>query len=109
TAARLTFTARLAIEPRASIDRVTLPFGNFTSRLVGMRVTYAITPNMFVSSLVQYNSSNFSLGTNIRMRWEYQPGSELFVVYNEGRDTSGPGVPLQNRAFVVKVNRLLRF
>ena len=37
-------------------------------------------------------------------------GSELFVVFNEGRDTTARGYPgLQNRTFVVKANRLLRF
>jgi hypothetical protein len=44
------------------------------------------------------------------LRWEYQPGSELFVVYNEERDTVIARFPdLQNRAFIVKVNRLFRF
>ena len=33
-----------------------------------------------------------SLGTNIRLRWEYQPGSELFVVCNDARSTAGPRV-----------------
>jgi hypothetical protein len=65
---------------------------------------------MFVSGLVQYNSSNNSLNTNVRLRWEYQPGSELFVVYNEGRDTLRAGTPdLQNRAIVIKLNRLFRY
>jgi hypothetical protein len=46
----------------------------------------------------------------VRLRWEYRPGSELFVVYNEERDTLTHRVPdLRNRAFIVKVNRLLRF
>ena len=64
---------------------------------------------MFVSSLMQFNSSSNSLATNARLRWEYAPGSELFVVYNEGRDTRASGLPdLQNRSIVVKVNRLLR-
>ncbi|MCH7749549.1 MAG: hypothetical protein IH939_15790 [Acidobacteria bacterium] len=51
------------------------------------------------------------LSTNVRLRWEYQPGSELFVVYNDQRDTElGRGVPmLENRAFIVKVTRLFRF
>lgn len=41
-----------------------------------------------------------------------RPGSELFVVSNEERDSDATttGVPgLFNRAFFVKVNRLLRF
>ena len=44
--------------------------------------------------------------TNARLRWEYQPGSELFVVYNEDRDTLTPRFPdLSNRAFIVKYVR----
>jgi hypothetical protein len=59
---------------------------------------------------VQYNSSNASVSINARLRWEYQPGSELFVVYSEERNTLTPRYPdLVNRAFIVKVNRLFRF
>ena len=107
---RVKVNSHLAVEPGLSINRVTLPMGSFTAKLMTSRVTYTITPQMFVSSLVQYNSSNRSVATNARLRWEYRPGSELFVVYNEGRDTETRGVPdLQNRSFIVKVNRLLRF
>ena len=50
------------------------------------------------------------LSSNVRFRWEYRPGSELFVVYTDERDTLKPGYPdLRNRAFVVKATRLLRF
>jgi hypothetical protein len=98
------------VEPGLSINRVTLPVGSFTAKLMTSRVTYTITPLLFVSSLVQFNSSNHSVSTNARLRWEYRPGSELFVVYNEGRDTETRGVPdLQNRSLIVKVNRLMRF
>ena len=46
----------------------------------------------------------------MRLRWEYRPGSELFVVFNQERDTLGRRFPdLANRALIVKVNRLLRF
>jgi hypothetical protein len=46
----------------------------------------------------------------VRFRWEYRPGSELFLVYNEQRDTLAVRFPaLANRALIVKVNRLLRF
>ena len=91
-------------------NRVSLPYGEFTATLVSGRATYAVTPQMFLSGLIQYNSSNNTLGANVRFRWEYLPGSELFVVYNEGRDTSASGLPtFQNRAVAIKVTRLLRF
>jgi hypothetical protein len=69
-----------------------------------------MTPLMFTSTLVQYSSTTKTVAVNARLRWEYQPGSELFVVYNEERNTLTPGFPgLNNRSFIVKVNRLFRF
>ena len=110
TSGRVNVSPQLAFEPRVTVDRVTLPFGDFTSRLVSSRVTYTITPMMFVSGLLQYNRTSNSFSTNVRLRWEYLPGSEVFVVYNDGRDTRPAGFPrLQNRALILKVNRLLRF
>ncbi len=47
---------------------------------------------------------------NVRWRWEYRPGSDLFVVFTEGRDTDPRGLPtVQSRGLVVKLTRLLRF
>jgi hypothetical protein len=64
---------------------------------------------MFVSALVQYSSATRTLSTNARFRWEYQPGSELFVVYSDGRDTAPTGFPaVINRAFIVKITKLFR-
>ena len=84
--------------------------GAFTNRLVGSRVTSTITPLMFVSALVQYNSALHSVAANVRLRWEYRPGSELFVVFNEQRDTETRALPsLTNRALVFKINRLFRW
>jgi hypothetical protein len=65
---------------------------------------------MLISSLVQYNAGANSLSSSIRLRWEYTGGSELFVVYSDGRNTLGSGLPaLQNRTFAVKATRLVRF
>ena len=108
---RIEITPQLSFEPGISVNRIDLPEGLFTTNLVTSRVTYTLTPRVFFGGLLQYNSSNNTLGTNLRLRWEYQPGSELFVVYNDQRDTATlRGTPmLQNRAFVVKFTRLFRF
>ena len=108
---RIELSPRFSLEPGLSINRIELPQGRFTTQLVTMRTTYTFTPAMFLSALIQYNSSNSALSSNIRLRWEYQPGSELFVVYNEQRDTLTPNslAQLENRAFIVKFNRLFRF
>ena len=107
---RLELTPQLSVEPSVSYNRIDLPEGRFTTNLATTRTTFTVTPEMFVSALLQYNTSTRSLSTNLRIRWEYQPGSELFVVYNEQRDTLTPRFPeLENRAFIVKINRLFRF
>ena len=108
---RIELSPQFALEPGLSINRIELPQGSFTSQLVTTRATYTFTPTMFVSALVQYNSSNDAVSSNVRLRWEYRPGSELFVVYNEQRDTLTPArfPELENRAFIIKFNRLFRF
>ena len=46
----------------------------------------------------------------MRLRWEYRPGSEIFIVWNEQRDTLARRFPdVANQALVVKINRLVRF
>ena len=107
---RIELTPQLALEPNFSLNWVTLPWGKFTTSVIAERMTYTISPRMFVSALTQYSSSNHTLSTNARFRWEYRPGSELFVVYSDGRDTALDGFPpVVNRAFIIKINRLLRF
>ncbi len=110
TFGRVYLSSQLNVEPSVSFNWLELPEGDFRTDLVSVRTTYTLTPRMFVAALLQYNSTLDSLGTNLRFRWEYQPGSELFVVYTDERDTLDPRGPfLQNRAFVVKATRLLRF
>ena len=107
---RVEVTPQITLEPSFSFNWIDLPQGTFTTQVVRTRAVYTLTPRMFFSGLVQYNSSSESLSSNLRLRWEYQPGSELFVVYSEGRDTEVRNFPgLENRAFVVKFNRLFRF
>ncbi|MBI3047755.1 MAG: carbohydrate binding family 9 domain-containing protein [Acidobacteria bacterium] len=107
---RVEVTSQLAVEPRVSINWVDLPVGRFTTRLLGSRVTYTMTTRAALSALVQYNSSNSTLSSNVRFRWEYRPGSDLFVVYSDGHEVVSPRpIALQSRAFVVKMTRLFRF
>jgi hypothetical protein len=107
---RVSLTNQLAVEPTYSINRVRLVEGAFTTQLAGARVTYTMKPEMFTSALVQYNSDTGSVSANVRLRWEYRPGSEFFIVYNEDRNAFARHFPaLSTRAVMLKVNRLFRF
>ena len=110
---RMEITQQLSMEPSVSVNWIDSPRGAFRTDLIVSRVNYTFTPRMFFSGLIQYNSSSNTVSNNLRLRWEYSPGSELFVVYTEDRETD-PLRPdrfsdLRNRGFVVKMNRLFRF
>ncbi|MEQ1909185.1 MAG: DUF5916 domain-containing protein [Vicinamibacterales bacterium] len=109
--ARYGFSRQFGVEPNISLNWVERVGTRALIRATGARTTFTMTPRMFVSALVQYASSTSTVSTNFRFRWEYQPGSELFVVYTDGHDTAAlPGkTALQNRGVVIKANRLFRF
>ncbi len=111
--ARLVLMPRLAVEPTLSVNWIETPRGAFRTDLLVSRITWTLSPRLFFSGLIQYNSASETVASNLRLRWEYSPGSELFVVYTEDRnsDPLRPGrfSGLRNRALVVKVNRLFRF
>ena len=107
---RVQLNRQLSLEPGLTVNVVKLPGGDFTSTLLTTRATFTVTPRLSTSALVQYNSSASSVSTNVRFRWEYQPGSDFFVVLTDSRDTVPSGFPeLRNRAFIVKLTRLFRF
>ena len=106
---RAKFTPHLSAEPNYSFNLVDLVEGSFTTHLLGARLIYGVTARMFGSALLQYSSVSRAVTANVRFRWEYQPGSELFLVFNEQRDSSARGFPaLANRAFIIKITRLFR-
>ena len=107
------------LEPGITLNWITLPElpgtttgeRKFDTQVISTRASYMFSPYMALSALVQYNSTSSSLGSSVRFRWEYAPGSDIFVVYSDGRNTTiGDRFPgLQNRTFVVKATRLFRF
>lgn len=110
--ARIELTPQLSLEPAYSINKVELPEGDFDTELGRLRLTYTLSPRMYVSGLVQYDSNASSFSTNLRFRWEWAPSSELFLVYSDDRDTSPFGDPnsfeTRNRGFAIKFNKLFQ-
>ena len=112
SAGRIELSPQLSVEPSYSINKVNLPEGDFQTELGRVRATYTISPRMYFSGLMQYNSTQNSFSTNFRFRWEWAPGSELFVVYSDDRDTNPFDRPdsfeLRNRGWAIKINRLFQ-
>ena len=107
---RIGVSPRFSVEPQVTLNWVDVPFGSFRSQLVGARFIVTPTPRLSVAGLVQVNAAADTVSSSVRLRWEYTPGSELFLVYSDGRDTA-PATPigLLNRSIAFKITRLLRF
>ena len=106
---RVVVSNHLSLEPGASYNLLDLPEGEQTQAVFRLRSDYAFTPRMFASALFQYNEALRILSSNVRFRWEYAPGSELFVVWTDERDRSPQGIGLRGQALAIKITRLLRY
>ena len=84
---------------------VDLPAGDFTVDLVGINANYSFSKRMFLNALVQYNSEDNEMVSNIRYNFMYKPLSDLFIVYNERRDMDTNEV--KDRAITLKFTYVL--
>ena len=107
---RIEVTPQISLEPSFSFNWIDIGEASYDQHVAVTRMTYTLTPRMYVSGLVQYNSRSEVVSGNFRFRWEWAPGSELFIVYTEDRNAmvADRWSALNNRGFVIKVNRLLR-
>ncbi|MEM1203334.1 MAG: DUF5916 domain-containing protein [Acidobacteriota bacterium] len=62
---------------------IELPGGDLAFDIIRQRLEFSFTPDLSLNGILQYNEVADLFGANLRLRWEYRPGSDLFVVYNE--------------------------
>ncbi len=103
-------TSRLSSELQYSRNDVKMPWGDFLVNLTTVRVDYTFSPRMTIRSLTQYNTGTHEISNNVRFNLIHRPGSDLFVVYNDLRQTGLPAdvFAQKDRQLVVKLNYLLQ-
>lgn len=100
----------LTLELSGEIDVGRLPQGDFTQHLAQSRVRMNFSPDLELSSFLQYDNTSNVLGTNTRLRWTFRPGGDLFVVYNHNwRDVAGEGLRFEANQLLVKLRYEFRF
>lgn len=109
---RVELSRQVYVEPQLSWNRVDVPQGKANGgTLLSARGTYTLSTRMFVSALVRSQSRTTASPPTPASAGNTCRAVELFVVYSDGRTTlDARGYPdLQNRSFVVKATRLLRW
>ena len=81
--------------------------GSFNTNLLGTRLLYSFTTKMFLNAFLQYNTDARQFSSNVRFHIIHHPLSDLYVVFNERRDTQTG--QLLDRALVVKFTQLFSF
>jgi hypothetical protein len=56
--------------------------GSFTEDVYGTRVRFNFSPDLTLSSFVQYDTEDDRVGTNTRLQWSVTPESNLYFVVN---------------------------
>jgi hypothetical protein len=59
-----------------------LDAGDFDQSALGARAMLNVSPDLQLTSFVQYDDESRELGSNTRLRWTFDPLGELFLVYN---------------------------
>ena len=88
----------------AEYNRINLPqpYNDADLWLIGPRLDFTFTNNLFWTTFIQYNSQIENLGLNTRLQWRFKPVSDFFIVYTDNYAVEfwGP----KNRALVLKLN-----
>ena len=77
------------------------------THLARIRIQTALNVKVSLHAFLQYNHTAEALTTNVRFRYNFREGTDLWIVYNEGinteRDRFTPALPLTDtRTLIVK-------
>ena len=82
----------LLVENFYTRNRIVLPVtGPYVTNVLSTRVSYSFSPSLFAKAFVQYNDATRTATTNLLLWYIYRPGSDFYLVYNQGWETSVPG------------------
>ena len=85
------------------------PGGRFDATLLSSRIGYSFSPNLYLQSLIQYNTQTAVWSGNLRFGWVDTAGTGLFIVYNERQNDRLGGITtsLMERTVSLKFSRQL--
>lgn len=77
--------AKFSVSTMTTLNRFSLKEGKFSVVLASLQGNYSFSRFLTTSTLVQLNSANTEgVSANFRLRYNYRPDSDLYVIYNVG-------------------------
>ena len=97
------------VEFSGEYDAGRLDAGDFDTVVGGARLRLNLSPDLTVSSYVQYDSDSRSVGTNTRLRWTLNAAGDLFVIYNHNVRDLTDRWRLDSNELIVKFQYAFRY
>jgi len=91
------------------LQSISLPQGDFKERLASIKARFSLTPQLNWTNLLQYYSDGDQLGFQSRVHWEYRPGSNIYLVLNQGIDRNEGRLRWTESDLTFKIGLSLRF
>jgi hypothetical protein len=85
--AALRLSSLFIVELSGERDVGRMPEGDFSKDLIGTRLRLNFSPDLQLTSFLQYDTESDLFGTNTRLRWTFRPLGDLFVVYDHNLRT----------------------
>jgi len=85
-----------------------LPLGSVDIHVVTGDAVINFTPDMSLALQAQWDNISSDFGFLARYRWEFIPGSELFVAFGQGAIISNRGIAAQRSQLSVRVGHTFR-
>ncbi len=77
------------------------PYSSVDYWLLGPKLDITFTRNLYLATLVQYNSQRENLNINARFQWRYAPVSDFYLVYTDDYFTNS--FAPKSRAVILKL------
>jgi hypothetical protein len=107
-----TASRNLTMELNYNFIDVTMPEGDFVTRLISMNMNVAFNADWSWINLMQYDNESDLVGLNSRLRWTPRAGEDLFLVLNYNTDSLNGafrGLQVRDSEVVLKYTRNFRF
>lgn len=85
-----------------------IPTGHVTIHVGSFDLGFNFTPDMQILTQVEYDNISRDLELSTRYRWEFEPGTELLVVFGNDATFNGPVFHSHTSIFSIRLGHLFR-
>ncbi len=88
-----------------SNNKILLSYANSNLSSYSSRVEVSFNTELFLTTFFQYNSQIDNINLNTRLRWNFKPLSDIYIVYTDNYFAKGSNFfDLKNRSLALKLN-----